>query len=415
MAYNGYVLWDDTELFNVARTVYLSRAMGLNSVRVSPETVEWYAADQGVAALGDITLAPWYSEGVEASAEFAGFLPLDVTGLSDSSYAGAVVEYVTAGGNTGRGRNTTAPFVANVVLVASSPRGAEYGLRWLKTTLRQGAGCGGVEMAYYSSPRDLLSFVRRREVALTRGVNVTASRDRGCESLRTVTFTLTAGDPFVYEDFGGVMLSMSVTGEISTSAPLVASGVEYLTNSLCPTPDFNPQFDPLFPALIAPPALPNFLPAGWGLEPGMPFRRAWARVGAFPLNSTTSVPVVSLRDLGTWGGSGLRNVRVGFWPYGADVEAQCDPLFSVVITYFPSGADRVLLVDSRGNQSYVESTVTRRSDSLVFSPDAGPVAWTDFLDREGYLLTIDTFETSPGVYAGDVNSTVEFSMIGRSD
>lgn len=428
MAYEGFFVTGDSiasadEMFNVARTVWLAREHGVSAVRIRPESVTWMAdMAGGETALRDITTAPWFDAANPVSREFLGFVPLSMEGLGDSTMASAPIEYVTNGGNPGRARHPMTSIVGNVTLVALSPRGAEYGKRWLTNRLRRlgGDGCGGGVIAYFPTPGGDVPPRFMQRVKTTRAPVTTRRSDRACHSTLGLTFTLTAGDPFEYSTPLEVIGEMG-GGSATTGYAVVDSGSVALVEDSCPTYNYNPVYDPKFPALVPSPTAPNFLPGGWELAPGMTFDRQWARLdtmGALIASSFTDVvPTFVLDSL-----TDARMVRVSIFPPGSDPEDQCGALFSAVVSYLPGAPNRSgpyvrLTLDGVREEAYVWDTANppRRADSLVYSPTAGPVEWASFPFTDGLLVTLDLFAGSDGTLAGDGSTRMALMLSAKSD
>lgn len=435
MAYDGYVEFDNAELFNVARTYLLSRANGVGTVRILGRVLDWLKDDLGFGLTGfglggfglggfgigspddwaDITLAPWYDSGVVASGEFFGLVPLSINGLDDSSLESTPVEYITDGGNSGRPRNATQPLVFNVGIIASTERGAEYGKRWLDRRLR-GSGspifCSGAELHYFRYAGEAgdtgVPRVHRRDVRLTRGTSVTRKKRGWCSVTWLVTFTLTAADPFEY---GMTIPAVTEMGDETPTGPLVDdSDSLVLVQSSCPAYDYTPIYDPFYPALVPPPPLPNVTPAGWNIESGMTFERFWVQLDQVEPSALFVVPVLTLTT-----DEDARMVRFSVWPSSANEYDQCDPLWSAVVSYLPAGFEFV--IDGERKASYVWdgfSASVRRADSLVYSPDASPVRWPSFNDPGKMQVTLDIFTDSDG-YEGGGSVRAALDFIPKSD
>lgn len=433
MAYEGWFHFNDVEIANAGRTVELARVLGIDSVRQRRSSVQWIEASFDEAGFGDgefgigpfgigdgdlinyrdITEAPWYNERDPASAQFAGFFPLSVRGLEDSTASSSPTEHTTDGGSGGRTRNGTLPLVFDGVLVASTERGAEFGRRWLTRTLRSrpiGAFCAGSDLTYFRVGDLSTDKVHRRDVALTRGISVTRKRTRSCSTLWRVTFTLTANDPYEY---GEPVLAVAGLGGITPEFGLAGSShgvVESMTEVICPSFDYSPVYDPLYSALVSSPTAPNFLPDGWNIEAGMPFTRYWARVPS-PPEALDLVPLITLSTNTT-----ARRVRVSLWSGDFFPTDQCDPLYSVVVNYVPPA--NPFYVDGEQQAAYMwdgASPFVRRGDSLVFSPTAGPVQWASVSDPEEFLVTLDLFNTDGPSIEGDGTLRAEVSLIPKTD
>lgn len=203
MAYDGWLQFNGRELVNLSRTAQLADALGIDTVWVTPSSVQWIENTLGGSDYDVITEAPWYDPEYLASAEFAGLVPLSMAGLDDSTLQSTPIEYVTDGGSPGKSRNSTLPIVASMAIVASSDRGAEYGLRWLNRVLRDSSGpmfCSGADLRYFRSANANAEVVHRRDVRTTRGVSVTRKRSTSCSATWIVTFTLTDHDSYEYGD-----------------------------------------------------------------------------------------------------------------------------------------------------------------------------------------------------------------------
>lgn len=404
MAYDGWIEFNDVEVVNLSRTVQLSEAMGIDVVWTTPESVAWIEDALGGTDYDDVTTAPWYDAGTPASAEFAGFFSLGFAGLDDSTLVSTAVEYIGDGGHSGRARNATLPIVVSGAIIASTDRGAEFGLRWLKQSLRIGpsnAFCVGSDLEYFRYADVDSPKAHRRNVKMTRGVSVTRRRRAACSSTWTVTFTLTAADPFEYSN------PMFLLGDLGSDTPvgpaLLANGFDALTQGVCAEYDYSPVYDPLYPALSPAPTAPDFYPDGWGVLPGATFSRSWARIAAPEPSDLNVVPLITLTS-----DTDARMVRVTIWPGDTDVDEQCGPLFEAIVSYLPGLMG--FIIDGEREASYVWDgfgPVVRRSDSLVFGAEARPVDWTAFNDPTSLLIALDVFSDSD-TPASEVLSSVAF-------
>lgn len=425
----NYMTLGERELFNVARTARLARAIGLDTVRIRKEIIfaiegRFVGYGFGLGGFGeepfggpistydDVTQSPWYSESDPASIEFAGILPLAVQGLDDSSREATTTEYITDGGSTGSARNSTQTLVASVVIVATTDRGAEYGKRYLDRVLRDPnpsseakGSCSGADLSYFRympvAP-DTAPLVHRRNVSVTRGTSITRRKFSRCSSAWLATFTLTAGDPYEYGEPEQVVDAL---GYDDTSV------VRTLTEQGCATFDYSPIYDPLYPALVESPTAPDFLPSGWTIAEGLGFKRAWANVSGVSGADFALVPLITLRS-----DVEARMVRISVWQGGYPTDSACGPLWSAVVSYLPADTD--FYVDGEQKAAYTwdgTSPYVRRTDSLVYSPDAGPVEWGAFTAEDGLLVTLDTFALPGGGYQGNDQVKLSVSLIPKSD
>lgn len=414
MAYDGWVEFGDVELFNLARTTQLAVVLGIDTVWIDPAEVQWIETALGGSDYDVISETPWFDPNYPASAEFAGIIPLSLAGLNDSSLESTPIEYVTDGGNVGKTRHKTLDIVANVAVVASTERGAEFGKRWLDKVLRGGRDstkfCSGSDLTYfrYAAPEGgVPPKVHRRNVGLSRGTSVTRRHTTWCSSTWLVTFTLVAADPFEYsEEF----LSVADLGGTPFGPGLINDGVNELMEQTCPQFDYTPFYDPLRPALLPPPEAPDFFPEGWDIEDGMPFRRYWAEVTPVQPSSLDVVPVIRLETA-----SEARRVRVSILGQDGGALDQCDPLWSAVISFVPVTGSFV--IDGEQQATYLWdglSEFVRRADSLVFSPEAAPVEWRQFNDSR-LFVALDVFYKDGSVVEGDGTLRAEFAFVQKSD
>lgn len=432
MAYDGWLMFAEQELVNVARTVQLARMLGIDTVRLRDSSVSWIQEALegtggfggggfgyggfgvgGASDYGDITDAPWYDSGFPASSEFAGFVPLSVVGLDDSSLTRETVEYITNGGNSGGSRNATQAIVANLAIIASTDRGAEFGKRWLDRMLQSSRNrlfCSGSDLTYFRSTPPafngaLAVKAHRRDVNLTRGTSVTKKKTGRCATTWWVTFTLTANDPFEY---GEESIRVTGLGGTVAGAAVLASGTSYLAQTSCPSYDYSPIYDPSYPALVPPPPVPDFYPDGWTIESGMHFNRMWAKLSPLEPTALRTVPIFEITTP-----SDVRLVRVGVWADSDGSAAQCGALFTATATYIPAGGQ--FIIDGEQEASYVwdgTSAAVRRTDSLVYGMDATPVNWNAFTDPTSLYVTLDIFSETPG-YAGALRMAM--SLVQKSD
>lgn len=416
MANDGYYGLGGEELSNHSRLVQLADAMGINAVRLTKDKTDWVQQTRGGVGYGNVANAPWYDPGYPASAEFAGIMVQEVRGIDDSTLESSVTEYVGAGGSNGKQRNATLTMVWSVVIVASTERGADFGKRWLDRRLAgtiQPGSCGGRELDYYRFANSAAVKVHRRNVATSRSTSVLRKRTSKCQTLWWATFTLTAGDPFEYgEEISRVTAIGQATN--ATGPAVTSSGGQVIVQESCPVFDYSPIFDPLYPAMIAPPVVPNYYPDGWGITPGMSFQRRWARLSALEPSALLSVPVIKLTST-----TEARMVRVSLWDSLSPTNDQCGWLWSAVITYLP--ANLPIYIDGEQEAAYAwdgASPNVRRSDSLLYDPDAKPMDWTAFPDFGNMLMTLDTMAIPPaqgGGYQGGGNVRATLSLVAKSD
>jgi len=414
MSYDGWLEYNGVELVNLSRTAQLAETLDIDTLWVRASSVAWIQTELGGTNYDDITQAPWYDPGYPASLEFAGIVPLSFLGLGDSTVESSTVQYTTDGGKSGKSRSATLPLVANVAIVAATDRGAEYGKRWMDRMLRDAGAstfCSGADLRYFRWADAGSPIAHHRDVRLTRGSTITRKRRSQCSSTWLATFTMSADDPYEY---GEEMSQFILLGDDVIGDGVASNGSLALIQEDCAVYDYTPIYDPLFPALVAPPAVPDFFPAGWDITPGMTFDRFWARLDPVEPSELNVVPIFTLSTT-----QEARFARVSVWPNASDITDQCGPLFSAVVSYLPAGID--FFIDGEQKAAYVWDGATayvRRADSLIYAPDAKPVQWTAFNDSAGLLVTLDIFGEGSGgsfVESGGGNVVAALSLVHKSD
>ena len=373
MAYDGLMFYNEVELFNVSRTATLAETLGIDAVWVSPSSVEWIRQAFGNPNYSTVTTAPWYDVGAPASSEFAGVLPLSVAGLSDSSLTSTPVEFITDGGVPGRARHATQDLVFSAAIVASTERGAAYGLRWLNKVLAATGNLShhaGFPLAYLDSERG--EGLRRHNVRVTRGVSVTRKRTTDCSSVWLVTFTLNSADPFAYGPTTVRVdtLGPKVGGGAAVGPGIVNNGSLTYVLTAPPAPNYRPILDPEFPALLTPPSTPDPLPTQWPFPVGSTLYRYWARISVMEPSAMPVVPIFTVQS-----DTAFRGARLSVWDYvdSGSLTEQHNFLFSTSFGYIPAGP--TITVDGQKKQVYA-TTGKRRAESLVFNSVGGPLDWT---------------------------------------
>lgn len=177
MAHDGYFSFAGNEIVNAGRTTAYAKALtpmlqvdncvGCDDLRLAvnlaiPGNPTRTGADielQTRYTTPKADLAPWYDANDPDTEGFAGFLPLSVSGIVDSTREANVIEGTKDGGSIGRPRRKTKEVRMSGVLIAKSEPSLEAGMRWLKAAL-QGRncndvdGCDGYELRYFDACPD---------------------------------------------------------------------------------------------------------------------------------------------------------------------------------------------------------------------------------------------------------------------
>jgi hypothetical protein len=416
MAYDGWLQFAGVEMVNLARTAALCETMGIDAMWTEYSAVEWITNALAGTGYESVANAPWYDAGYPASSEFAGIVPLSIAGLDDSTRESTTIEYITDGGSSGKPRNKTKVIVANVAIMASTDRGADYGKRWLDRVLAGSSTnvmfCSGDDLRYFRYAQgagvDAPDQLHRRDVTVTRGTSVTRKRTGDCSVVWMATFTWTANDPFEYTD---EMAQFAGLGGALVGPAVASSGSVALTETECPVFDYTPLYDPLYPALVAGPDIPDFYPEGWALLPGVTIQREWVRLDPVEPSALDLVPVLTLST-----DVAARYVRVCVWPGDAPFDSLCDPLWTAIVSYLPPSLSFV--IDGEQQASYVWDGISprvRRTDSLVFTTNGRPMKWSAFNDPAGLLVTLDVISGGSGDYDGDGTVEAALSLVSKSN
>ena len=411
--WEGYFVYDGDEIINVSRTEAYAADLGWFKPIFRNDDFTTML-DEGPYTDPATDYAPWYDPDLEESTEFCGAYPLDVSGIDSSSRRSPVVESVLDGGVPGRVRHATKTFVFNVVLVARTERGAEYGFRWLTRKLL-GSWCSdnlttdqsqGLDLTFLSSsptypdpgvsPWVALSPYWRtmKKVVFNSGPTVTRRQALTCDgAVWTATFTGVAGVPFLFGDPRILLLNYMDPG---TSDPWYGpapfpgtadTSSHDFTDEECEVKVWQPIYDPLCPALVAPPSPPT-VPLACYTPPETWKRRKVVIPQENFYEFTSMVPNMNL-----YADSEVRNVRIR-WYRDPDLDfdpdaTPCDYDAEVVVSYIPDGG--TFYLDSTLRTCYVVTSMghRRRADSLAFSSDGTPIVWPELRCGQQYVMTID--------------------------
>ena len=371
--YDGYMTFNGVELFNVSRTATLAESLGIDSVWVTSQSVDWIRQKLGGVNYHLPSSAPWYDGGAPETHEFAGILPLGIAGGSDSSWSSNPIEFITDGGVPGRSRHTTQDLVFSVALVARTDRGAAYGLRWLNKILMADGNQShhaGYPLNYWRTEDPASPSAQRLNVKLTRGTSVTRKRSTDCSSVWLVTFTMNAANPhewgFLTTAISGIGPPLGGSG--ATGSHIIAQGASTYTLEAPPSYNYDPLYDPQAPALIAPPTSVDALPENWPFTPGITMHRYWARIRGLEPSGMPVVPYFTI-----YSATMFRGARLSMWSFdgGSVVARQHDLDFSAFLTYLPA----VHRIDFDGRTGTIFAGA-RRAESLVYNQHGGPIEWT---------------------------------------
>ena len=406
MAWSGWASLGGTELVNASRTEQYARNLG----------IRWLTGAYDNEALplilghGAYTTplqddAPWIDPDNPHSWEFLGAYPVDITGIEDSTRTAEVIEYIDDGGVAGRIRHATKAVVFNLLLVATTEAGADYGMTWINQATLGGPCEGvdpfGVDLCYLSSEPlvdtaaggdytsclpPLLRHLRRTSVVGPPRVMVKHNVSEG--ALWAVQFAAVAGVPWQFgpeaeiirgflgpEPYQGVVTSVDEIGYIAPDDD-------------CVEPLYAPLYDPLCPALVAPPAPPD-VPMGCLDLPSSWLRRSFTIPETEIATWSDRVPVITFSA----GETGLRTLRMRFYatpdvPGGPSVDP-CGWCGDIVVSYIPPNSSLIFDAASETVDVIQPGGVRRRADTLVIGSDGRPFDWPALSCGFSYLATFD--------------------------
>lgn len=440
MAWSGYFEYDGSEIINGPRTEAYLQAAGKGWFVPTFNRPDFATLiEQPVYTTPFTDGAPWVDPDLPESQDFYGFYPLEVTGAESSSRSSSVTEFTIDGGNPGRLRHGTKTLVFNGLIMAGSEQGAEYGIVWLRRALL-GRVCStslttetslGADLTYFAvepegeseepeetyldggdaaagarfvpDPDDfdisevveVQSALRyMKNVVINSGPVVMSKRKMSCGgAVWGVQFSAVAGSPYEFGALQPLLQGMFDPDVDDPWVPATISGAgiplpQPLDEEECGQDTWEPLFDPLCPALVAPPAPPSVPLGCW--EPPAAWDRYQIDIPAplVPLWQEV-VPTVTLHAPD----EEVRNVRLRFYadPLGTfdPSDNPCDYTGDVVVSYIPAGATMVL--DGALQQVRVTTALghVRRADSLVFATDGTPFVWPHLTCGYGHILTID--------------------------
>lgn len=158
MAFDGYLTLAGEEIINVARV----RAYIANHLPMLNLTSNCCPCEALNEALGDAPYAspmqdeaPWFSPYNQATQEFYGLLPLSLEGFDDSSRQVPITETTGDGAVSARPRNASKDLRVTALMVASTTKGMDAGMSWLRDALAGSAcvsgDCSGDDICFLSS------------------------------------------------------------------------------------------------------------------------------------------------------------------------------------------------------------------------------------------------------------------------
>lgn len=424
--YDGYLSFAGTELINNLRVSTYATALAITNVTCAPCEGLARSLYELPYSSPDLDDAPWFDPAVPESKEFAGFLGLEITGLSRSFAARGLVPLTERGASLHPLRRTHREVQVRALGIAKTQAALSYGMSWLASALRGNGctgGCAGDQLCFFTTcppcpplPEDpeavdpcgdLATQYWRQlyNVGLLAMEEPTDVRKVAGGWLGQVTFTVAAGDPFIYRD--PVLMAIGpqpdqILPDYSDPGVPVdcAETSDCLRDGTCPPPP-APVLPPI-PVDICYPTGP--FTAGRVVLP-LPDGRvpAWAE----------KVPLILIRS----GSTKLERLTIRW--YGNPTERECtadflDPCAAcaeVNIAFIP--ANSTLTIDGRREIASVDcpggpGLIT--AEPALYGRGGTPFVWPVFGCGDGMCLEVIA---KSGTVAAD--ASIEIFYVVRED
>jgi hypothetical protein len=420
--WEGYMDLAGQEIINSARAMAYGGAAGLQ-IRCEPcDSLPFALDDLPYEATTDPdNAAPWYDPARPQSAQFLGVLGLGCSGFETNPTARTPSPLIGDGSALGVLRRTHREMGFTVLLIAENEPAMVYGLGWLATALRGGscssATCRGDELCMFSScPGETVGgdasgdaeLRHLYDVGLLDGPTVSTRQSAGTLLLATVTFTLAAGKPWIYQeplDVGSDWVALASGDRRSNWDPDTVY-------TQCPTPVPCLQ-DPLCKDPALPPQAPIPISPCYPKGKGNFYRSV---VSLSPLDVPQWLETVPVLELAT-GSKALRRLIVRFWanPQGLgcdDVTDPCSACLDISVAYLPAGA--TLTVDGRIQRATVDcpsgASGSSKSTPTIYGPQGRSFEWPVFACPTGLCIELLTqYENTAR------NAQARVSLIPRAD
>jgi hypothetical protein len=415
--HTGYASLAGNELINSSRAAAYSSALAITTVQCSPCATLPRALRDGQYVDPGSDDAPWFDPFIAASADFAGLVGLEITGLSRSSGRHDIAALLTDGAALHPLRREHKEIRIRALALAKTECGLSYGFSWLASALRGGicgTGCVGDQFCFFTccppgcdpflppespaqppcclpppppeegpDPCGDLHFRTMFNVGLLTMENPSEIRNIPGGWLAQVEFTLVAGNPWIYQE--PILVANAANAPPATVIPNYdpnvgadcEEAIDCLRDEDCPPP----------PApILAPVPVDACFPTGTFTA---------ARVvmnlpsGAVPIWAE-KVPVIVVKA-----GTQRRN-RLIFRFYGNPTERDCatmlDPCSACAelqIAFVPQGS--TLVIDGRTETATVDcpgGPGLATAEPVLYGPAGAPFVWPVFNCSDGLCLEV---------------------------
>lgn len=418
--FDGYLAYGGSEIINSVRAATYAKALGITTVQCGNCDTLARALYDTPYTSPDADDAPWWDPVEPASKDFAGFVGLEITGLAKSVATRSLVPLTDNGAALHPLRRPHREIQVRALALARTECALSYGYSWLASALRGQLclnSCEGDTLCFFTccppcAPRDpddpdTCGDTYWRTVLncglLTMSDPVDVRKIPG-GWIAQVTFTIAAGNPFVWREpllvASGPTAAQRLPNYVDPGVPPdCAESADCLRDDTCPAP----------PApVLPPPPVDACFPQG-------PFTAARAMIplpqGKVPIWAE-KVPLIIVRA----GAQRLERLTIRWYgnPANRDCSTALDPCAAcaeVNIAFVPAGA--TLTIDGRIETAFVDcpggpGMVT--AEPQLYARGGTPFVWPVFSCADSQCLEVivkaDTF--SP-------DSTIDVYYVVRED
>lgn len=159
--FDGYLSLAGQEIINSERTATyirnLAPRLGLRADCCDCDSLSTFFGETYTTPLQDEP--SWFAPYRAESSEFLGLIPLALEGFDDSTLKSTVTQLTGDGAVTSRPRNAGREMRVSALLAATSEKGLDYGMAWLRNALAgsgcSGSDCAGDDLCYLSACPDI--------------------------------------------------------------------------------------------------------------------------------------------------------------------------------------------------------------------------------------------------------------------
>lgn len=397
--YTGFLALAGTELINNARVAAYATSLGITTIECGGCPTLPRANYDIPYTSPDLDDAPWWDATETASKDFAGFLGLEITGMSKTPAGRSLIQLTTDGAALHPLRRAHREIQVRVLALARTDCALSYGINWLSSVLRGqicANGCTGDTLCFFTccppcadpptdgSPdtcgdpywRTLLNVG-----LLTMDEPADVKKISG-GYLATVTYTLAAGDPFIYREPILVATGPNPAQQLPNYTdpgvpPDCFEAADCLRDSTCPAPPA-----PVLPPIPIDACYPTGAFTAARLVVSLPS-------GKVPLWSE-KVPLIIVHA----GSKRLERLTIRWYanPLDADCATTLDPCSSCAefnIAFLPAGA--TLTIDGRIETAFVDcpgGPGLSTAEPQLYGRGGTPFVWPVFSCADGQCLEI---------------------------